>query len=190
MKKFLAILIVSVFAVVVSGSVAMAKDLTGKIGLGFNGQLSVGGWNGTDITSYDLPAISVKYGIDNKMGIEGFLGYASFEQETGGVPDAEVSYTILGGKFFYNVIMEKNANFYIGGGLALLTGEMGNADVSGTGLMGYAGTEFFFTDLPNLGFLFEIGLGISKMSIDPDTDINSTGFYGGLFHQIGIHYYF
>ena len=189
MKKFLAILIVSVFAVVVSGSVAMAKDLTGKIGLGFNSQLDCG-------------AISVKYGISNDMGVEGFIGYGSYEEDYGAAGSYEESSNVVGGKFFYNVIMEKNANFYIGGGLAILGGEgteidpsgaMYKVKFSGTGLLGYAGTEFFFTDLPNLGFLFEVGLGImngKEKYNGSSVDVSDMSFYGGLFHQIGIHYYF
>ena len=98
-----------------STGAAHAKDLTNRIGLGYNNQINAG-WIGGAPAAGDVLAgshtISAKYWIDRNLGVEPFFGF--FRAET---DDMDGWATQLGAKVPYNLIEEANMNFYAGGGL-------------------------------------------------------------------------
>jgi len=166
---------------------AMAVDLTNRISFGFNNQLSFGVVGGGDVLTNAYmtnQSFSVKYWATRDIGIEGIFGflYSDFENVGGwGLT--------LGGKFIYNIIYEKQLNIYTGGGLAFLPihtydGDHGETN-TGFGVMAFVGIEFFFQELPNLGFDVETGL----QYLDFD-EYRQFGSYGGGFTSFGIRYYF
>jgi hypothetical protein len=167
---------------------ALAVDLTNRIGVGFNNQLSYGiiGSDSKMLTNAYLTnqGISVKYWATRDIAIEGVLGflYSDF-QNTGGWG------LTLGGKFIYNLVYEKQMNLYTGGGLAILPVHTDNGHDShtktGFSFMGFVGAEFFFRDFPNIGFDLEFGL----QYLDFD-EYRQFGTFGGGFTTFGIRYYF
>jgi len=62
------------------------------------------------------------------------------------------------------VFHEENLHFYMGAGAGILSMEVAGTNQSGFELAGFAGTEFFFAGLDNLGFSFEAGVGVTSMS--------------------------
>lgn len=164
---------------------AMAKDLTQRLGLGYNYQL---GFNVLDdrfdnaFLSND--SLSAKYWFTPQIGVEAMVGFVYAKNEDDKGVGAE-----FGAKFLYNLIMEQQMNIYTGGGLGLLPISVDFNDKTdnnvGFMLQGFFGTEFFLEGLPNLGFDVEVGL----QYIDYDK-YQQFGTYGGGFGLFGIRYYF
>ncbi|UCD85977.1 MAG: hypothetical protein JSU92_07230 [Deltaproteobacteria bacterium] len=173
MKKFVEFIMVICLVLAFSVIPAEAKDLSKRVGLGYNSQIETIG-----VEYFQIDGPSIKYGISPDIGIQGILGFSNYSN------GVEFSVLVLGGKFFYNIIKEENMNFYAGGGLGIIS--LSNAaDETGIFVCGYVGEEFFFSGLPNLGFSAEMGLVIESMD-----DLGSyVGTYGG-FLEIGINYYF
>jgi hypothetical protein len=69
-------------------------------------------------------------------------------------------------KAYRIIFKEQNLNFYMGAGAGVVsqTNPTTNNVDSGFVVNGYAGTEFFFSGLENLGFSFELGLGVTAIS--------------------------
>ncbi|HPQ70999.1 MAG TPA: hypothetical protein PKW95_17880 [bacterium] len=181
------IAVISLFLMAVLATPALAVDLTNRISMGYNHQLSYGIVGGDDAISSAFLAnqsFSCKYWATREIGIEGILGFMSAEYE-----DVGGWGMTLGGKFHYNVIMEQQMNVYTGGGLALLpvTTDDGEDKDSNVGflVMAFAGTEFFLPGLPNLAFDMELGL----QYLDYD-EYRQFGTYSGGFGMLGIRYYF
>ncbi len=151
---------------------AMAKDLSQRIGAGFNSQIGL---------SNRLDAASVRYWFNRDMGVQGDVAFFNFSPDHG---SSQTSFGI-GGKFLYNVIKETNMNLYAGGGIYAFT-EPGLVDTEGGfSVSGLSGIEFFFQGLPNLGFNLELDLGLKYL--------NQYGTAFGLQADsinAGFHYYF
>ena len=144
---------------------AHARDLTGRLGLGYNSEFA------NFSQPNGVPGISVKYGISRDIGVEGVLG----------VNTASPTNDVVGLKFFKNIFYETNLNFYFmaGGGIVNGNSQTGLEILSGFGV------EFFFPGLESLGFSMETGGEID----------NLTGSYnlktlGVSFLNAGIHFYF
>jgi hypothetical protein len=140
------------------------KNLTGRLGLGFTSQMAT-------TTLGNLPALSAKYFIRKNFATSLQLGFDSRS------PNSAVG---LGVKAFRNVFLESNTIFYIGAGGAFVSNQ-------GTKLQGslFLGAEFFFSQVPSLGFSFEAGV----------RGDNSTGSFtirtiGDNFLSAGTHFYF
>ncbi len=151
---------------------AMAKDLSQRVGVGFNSQMGL---------SNHLDAASARYWINKDMGFQGDVAFLDFSPHQG---NNQTSFG-LGGKFLYNVIEETNMNLYVGGGLYVFTQPAPADTETGFSLGGLGGIEFFFQGLPNLGFNLELDLGVKYLNqygtafgIEADS-INA-----------GFHYYF
>ena len=162
--KFFVILLV---VLLLSMSNASAKDLLGRIGIGFNSQLS----------PYGINSISIKYWPGPTFCLQGMLGFQMTD---------DVDVFDLGGKMLFRIKSEQNMNVYAGGGLGIANTDpdQGDSDTSFS-LSGVLGVEYFFSGLPNLGFSTELGLMFrdynNNDSVGSDADIFSTA---------GIHYYF
>ena len=144
---------------------AHAKELQGRLGLGYNSQFA------NSSTTQRVPGVSLKYGLTRDIGIAGILGVAT----------SSPSNTVTGIKFFKNMFYETNLNFYFMLGAALL-----NANSrSGAHFLGGFGAEFFVPGVESLGFSVEVGGSFT----------NITGSFvlqtlGVSFLDAGIHFYF
>src|SRR5438552_4083596 len=94
---------------VLSGS-ASAKDLSGRLGIGFTNEFS----NST--VTREVPALSAKYGASKDLHVQGALGFHTAIRPA----------VTLAGKVYKNIFYETNLNFYAAVGLAYL-----KADQSG-----------------------------------------------------------
>lgn len=165
-----------------------AKNLTNRISIGYNKQLNfgiIGGPNASIAnTFFNADCLSTKYWATDRIGMEFMVGYftAKYEEVGGWVLD-------LGGKFLYNLIIEDNMAFYTGAGLGIMPTHIdyGATEENEVGFqMGaFVGWEFFFSELPNLGFDVEIGL--RYIDIDEYAQLST---FGGAFSMFGIRYYF
>ena len=141
MKRFLVFFLGVALIVGFSVIPAEAKDLTKRVGLGYNAQTE---FKLGDL-EIEMAAPSVKYALSPKMGLQGIFGFNKLSN------GQDFSRLILGGKFLYNIIQEDNMNFYAGGGLVIINDSNADSE-TGTVVFGCAGEEFFFSGLPNLGF--------------------------------------
>lgn len=166
MKVFKLLAIVCVCALLVAGTVS-AKDLKGKVGLGFNSQLSQTG----------MDSVSAKYWVNNDLGFQGIFGF-TFSDDYDEVD--------LGGKVMYKLIDEEN--MYVAGigglGMSRVDPDVGDDD-TGWWLSGGVGLEYFFSGLPNLGFSTEVSIVFSDYY-----DNSSFNTAADTAISAGIHYYF
>lgn len=123
---------------------ASAKDLGSRLGLGYKDQFS-----------NDVPGIAVQYYPSREFGLAAVVGLDTEENN---------SRFGLMLKAMRVVFEEDNLNFYMGGGAGLISTEVTGSNESGFELTGFAGVEFFFQGLDNLGFSLETGVGISSVS--------------------------
>lgn len=138
-----------------------------RIGIGFNSQIS----------NLNLNSLSARYWMSNGIGIQGLLGFNFGNREN--VFD-------LGAKIMTKVKEEENIYLYAGGLLGLEYDKPeGRSSDTNWSLGGFGGYEFFFKELPNLGFSVEIGLRYKTVG-----DNSSFGTTADLFNVVGIHYYF
>ncbi|MBL7715768.1 MAG: hypothetical protein JNL01_09900 [Bdellovibrionales bacterium] len=144
---------------------ASAKDLQGRLGLGYNAQFS-----NTQATN-GVPALSLKYGATKDLALEAVIGVATTSPGN----------SVFGAKIFKNLFYETNLNFYFlaGGGLVAASGN------SGAEFIGGFGAEFFIPGIESLGFSTEFGGSFSNLT---GTFILRT--MGISFINAGIRFYF
>ncbi len=118
---------------------AQARDLQGRLGLGFNQEF---------VTRQ--PAVSLKYALTRDLGFEAIVGAAT-TAPTG---------TTTALKIFKNLFFETNLNFYFAIGAGLLTSGGG----AGAQFLAVFGAEFFVPGLESLGLSFETGASADTMS--------------------------
>lgn len=152
-------LILAITIVLLSCTVE-ARDLGGRLGLGYNSEFSNG-----------VPGISLKYGLTREIGIEGILGIVTSS------PGRSVSAVKLSKNVFY----ETNLNFYFALGGGVLTAN----NITGAEFIGAFGAEFFIPGIESLGFAMETGANFSNIS---GSFVLST--LGVSFLNAGIHFYF
>jgi len=125
--------------------VANARDLQGRLGLGYNAQFA----NQRE-TNGGVPAIAAKYAVTKDIAFEGVVGVATTKPAN----------SVLGMKFFKNLFFENNLNFY-----GMLAGGLVTANTtSGVDLQAGFGTEFFIPGLESVGFSFEVGGELTNLS--------------------------
>lgn len=117
---------------------AEARDLQGRLGLGYNAQFANYRESGNNV-----PAVAAKYAVTKDIAFEGVFGVATTDPGN----------SVLGVKFFKNIFFENNMNFY---GM-LAAGLVSANSKSGTDLQGGFGAEFFIPGLESLGLSFEVG---------------------------------
>ena len=142
-----------------------ARDLQGRLGLGYNSEFASSQATG------GTPAISLKYGLTRDLAASLLLGMKT------GSPNSSV----IGGKFFKNLFIETNLNFYFTAGLAMesISGS------SGVELLSGFGAEFFIPGVESLGFSVETGASYS--SLGGHSTLKTIGVS---FLDAGIHFYF
>jgi hypothetical protein len=165
MKKYCAaFLLFFLSAPLAHGAFTEQKSLKGRLGLGFTNQVATAA-DGT------IPALSAKYYMSHAYAVALATG---FDTRSG------ASTLALGLKLFRNVFYESNLIFYFGGGLAYV-------NRNGNKMQGslFLGSEFFFAQLPSLGFSFEAGL-----RGDSTTGSFAIRTTGDSFLTAGMHFYF
>jgi hypothetical protein len=124
---------------------AEARDLQGRLGLGFNAQFA----NQREVNGR-VPAISAKYAVTKDIAFEGIIGLATTTPGN----------SVVAMKFFKTLFFENNLNFY-----TMLAGGLVTANAtSGIDLQGGFGTEFFIPGLESVGFSFELGGELTNLS--------------------------
>jgi hypothetical protein len=143
-----------------------AKELVGRMGLGYNAQFS-----STQLTN-GAPAISIKYGMAPRSMVEVVGGFYSGSNGSG----------VAALKYMYTLHPESYANFYflLGGGFVSANARSGTEWISGLG------AEFFIPGVDSVGISFEAGMSLEN--------ITSSSFvvktFGVSFVQAGMHFYF
>ena len=139
MKRILIIMAVAIFS-----QAAFAKEMANRLGIGFKDQYSV-----------SLPSAAVQYYPTSELGLSAALGV-----------DTQKDNSKFGmmARVYRIVFTEENLNFYMGAGGGILSHETAGKNDSGFELAGFAGAEFFFSGLENLGFSFEAGVGVASLS--------------------------
>lgn len=149
-----------------TASETFARDLQGRVGLGYNAQFS-----NTREVNGDVPAIALKYAFTKDIAMEGVLGIAT----------TKPSNSVVGAKLFKNLFFEQNLNFYFMAAAGLVTAN----NNSGTDFQGGFGAEFFIPGVDSLGISMEVGGEFT----------NITGSYvfrtfGASFLNAGMRFYF
>ena len=144
---------------------ASAKDLQGRLGLGYNSEF---------VSSQSLagtPGVSLKYALTRDIA----------ESVVFGVKSGSPSSSVIATKFFKNIFFETNLNFYFTAGLGYVT----SAGSSGMELLGGFGSEFFIPGIESLGLSVETGA--SYNTLGGHSTLRTIGFS---FLDAGIHFYF
>jgi hypothetical protein len=142
-----------------------ARELQGRFGLGYNAEFA----NNAPLNS--SAAISVKYGFTRDLAIEAVLGAVT----------SSPKYSVYGAKFFKNIFLESNLNFYFMAGGAFVS----TAGQNGAQFLGGFGTEFFIPGLESLGFSMETGASFDNLSGN-----YALRTLGVSFLNAGMHFYF
>lgn len=164
MRKNFSLLTLLAILAVVSPRVE-AKELQGRLGLGYNGQFS------SSSATNGVPAISMKYGLTRDL-------HSAF---VFGTNTSAPTNTVAALKFFKNIFFETNLNFYF----LVAAGYVSAAGNSGVEFLTGFGAEFFIPGLESLGFSTETGVAFGSA-----TGSFALRSMGVSFLQAGIHFYF
>lgn len=146
-------------------SFCVAKNLDGRVGFGFSYQ---------DFNQ--APALSLRYHFSQYVSATFVAGFDTTDT---------VNATVLGMKLLRNAHIEENLNLYLGIAGYTVADKSGGAFVTqGFEFDGLLGAEFFLSGLPNLGFIFEVGIAVRTVR-----NVATKTIGGGL-ASAGIHYYF
>jgi len=136
----------TLLAITATTSLAHSKDLSSRLGIGYSDQFSE-----------SVPSMVVRYYPNPKLGLSAALGVDTDEG------NSKFGFMV---KLYKVIFTEDNLNFYMGTGVGLISYETTTSgqtsSSSGFELAGFAGVEFFFTGLENLGFSFETGVGVTS----------------------------
>ena len=197
MKKVLCLAMMTLMAVAITH--AEGENAPGRLGIGYQGALYGEG--------YTMNQIALRFAPQPFGGalVIGQMG-SSEESKQDGVKTSErdSSHLTVQGKFFWTLIDRPNSDFYVGAlvGLGYSTYEYtptggGNVSEDTTTefiLGGLAGVEWRFTELPEIGFNFELGY---NLAFENDEEKNSSysdyeddSVFGGTYVSLGATYYF
>lgn len=156
---------VPVLTLLLFAPVSEAKELQGRLGLGYNSEFANFG------AGTGAPGVSLKYGMTRDIAVEGIVG----------VNTSSPSNSVTALKVFKNLFYETNLNFYfmLGGGILSANGN------TGAEFLGGFGAEFFIPGLESLGFAMETGGSLDNLS---GSFVLKT--LGVSFLNAGIHFYF
>lgn len=132
-----------VVAVMLAGFGAQAKEMNHRLGVGPKQPFTI-----------TTPAIAIHYFPNTDYTITGALGIDTSKGSS--------SFGLQGG-IRRILFEERNLNFFVGGAFGVISQESGGDNNSGFELMALSGAEFFFEGLENLGFNFEMGVGVQSL---------------------------
>ena len=166
-RLLLLVSLILLTATIASPSVSEARDLRGRLGIGFNNNFS------------SLTSISVKYGIPtNKetvnLQVQALVGFAFLKDQD--------DRFFAGGRVLIPILAEDNLNLYagVGGGYVRFHDSKQAARIGAV-----VGVEFFLFGLENLGLSAEFGL-----NLDLGNQVLDVQTTGGTAAAVGVHYYF
>jgi hypothetical protein len=167
LRRLLLLSSLSLLLLLLLPSGAQARDLRGRLGIGFNNNFS------------SLTSISVKYGIPtNKetlnLQVQAVVGFAFLKDQD--------DRFFAGGRVLVPILAEDNLNLYtaIGAGYVRF-----HDSKQGLRASAVVGVEFFLFGLENLGLSAEFGL-----SLDVGNQILDVQTTAGTAAAVGVHYYF
>lgn len=154
-----------VFGFLLLPSGSWARDLQGRLGLGFNSEFANYAYENR------VPGVSLKYALTRDLAAEGIVGIATTNPGN----------MVTAIKFFKNLFFETNLNFYfmLGGGII-----SGNQR-SGAEFLGGFGAEFFIPGIESLGLSMETGGTFDNLS-----GSFALKTLGVSFLNAGMHFYF
>ncbi len=144
---------------------ASARDLQGRLGLGYNAQFA------NQRSAGGVPGVGIKYAMTKDLALEGVIG----------VESGSNSQTTFGAKVFKNIFYENNLNFYS----FFALGALKASGKTGYDLQGGFGVEFFIPGIDSVGASFEFGGEATNIS--GSTVIRTLGL---TFLQSGMRFYF
>ena len=140
---------------------ALARELQGRLGLGYNSEFADGA----------VPSLSLKYALARDLGTELVLG----------VNTAAPTATVGAFKLSKGLFFETNLNFsaFAGAGMVSANGNSGFEGLAGFSL------EFFIPGLESVGFTSDMGVSLGNGS-----GSFALRTLGVSFLNAGIHFYF
>jgi hypothetical protein len=182
MKKLLCIIAAMTMVVAIQAQESEKSGESGgsRIGVGYQG-VFYGGAND------HMDAASIRWWMGDTMGLQGIIGQINTDS---GI--VEQNTLLLAVKGLVNIIENENSSFYVGPkvGIAWIDQtESGGKTVDTQQLVFgvFAGTEYFFQGLPEIGFNFDIGY---DFAVGDDDVNNDNGNAYGINVTLGAHYYF
>jgi len=187
-KRFFVCVAMATLALFLVAGPAMASDnyLSGKAGVGYQGMVSDGYFNG----------ISVRGWVNDNFGLEGSVFYGGMTVDVPEGTLAEADLTLFEAKAMYAFVVKSNSRFYIGAkvgygmvDLEMYDGELTILDDDLWSLGAFIGAEWSWSEIPELGFNFDIGYNYINYEEDFDgykVEIDLAGIAA----TFGIHYYF
>lgn len=145
---------------------AWARDLQGRLGVGFNSQFA------NSAVDSPAPGVSIKYALSRDLAAELVAGMRTSSPIN----------SVTGLKLFKNLFMETSINFYASLGGALVSAR----GTTGAEFLGTMGAEFFIPGLESLGFSFETGGSLHNLT----NGSFSFRTVGVSFVDAGMHFYF
>jgi hypothetical protein len=154
-------------AVLLVPAMADARDLRGRVGLGFQNQFS------------ELLSISAKFGLPADRETVNVQAQVLVGFALGTKADERF---FAGGRILFPFVAEDNLNLYgaVGGGWLRRADDDQLVRVQAT-----VGAEFFLFGLENLGLSAEFGAKVDVAP--PDVEVGTTS---GTMAGVGVHYYF
>jgi hypothetical protein len=176
------LIVVSLFVCGYAVNANAAGDV--KVGLGYEGMIMGSFLQGISARAWMGP-----------LGLEGNIFTGRVKAEADGDTLGKADLNAIGLKAMFAPIVKANSKFYVGAdiGYGKAKFEAGDLDADGkVWLVGpFFGAEYFFQEIPELGFNWEVGYKFSKISLDvPDEDANADLKLDGINIVLGVHYYF
>ncbi|TLU87769.1 MAG: hypothetical protein FDX21_02820 [Chlorobium sp.] len=187
-KAILAVACALMFGAGTSYAAVQQAPNAGKFGLGYQGVF------GGSI----LQGLSARYLVNNNVGTELNLYYGNASIDAGGSSNLFDGDLLLAtAKVMYAPVVNAHSRFYFGleGGIGSVGLKQSGVDIPGDVsvyvINPFIGSEFNFSEIPELGFNFEVGYKIHNVTYSPDgapTDLQIN--LDGTFVSVGAHYYF
>jgi hypothetical protein len=158
-------LLLAISASIFATPKAHARDMQGRLGLGYNAQFA------NYYQPGGVPGVSLKYGLTRDIATELVVAVST------GTPTN--SATAL--KLFKNLFYETSLNFYfmVGAGIVAANSR------SGAEFIGGFGAEFFIPGIESLGFSMETGATFNNLGGNFALQTMGVSFLNA-----GIHFYF
>jgi hypothetical protein len=192
-KKTIVTIPVFLFPILLGCRVASANETinTKKLSLGYQGVFA----------GDFLQGVSSRYWFSTKIGAElnAFYGTGGIDYKDSGITDYKGKLLVTTAKFLYAPVIKEHSRFYVGveSGIGSLWADRENEDdgfkdkynVTVFAIGPLIGSEFTFSEIPELGFNWEVGYkytGVSTKFSGDDADVSLSGTFASL----GVHYYF
>lgn len=182
MKKLLCILMILAMGLTIQA----AEKVDAGLGFGYQG-IYFGNL---------INAASLRF-APGPVGGQILFGTWNGDLDTNGGPEADMRLWTLQGKLLFTLIEKDYTDFYVGAKIGYswadisVSGTSNEPDISDWTYGLLVGAEWFFAEIPEIGFNFEVAYDFNDLEYDspaggPDADIGLDGVNVNL----GLHYYF